>query len=49
MTFDWESFIGLGVTIPSINEQKAIVKVLQTADKEIQLLQTKFSKMHSIY
>lgn len=41
MTFDFESFLSLEMKLPSYEEQMAIVKVLLTADKEIQLLKAK--------
>lgn len=41
MTFDWDSFISLDLKLPSIQEQKEIVKLLNTSSKEIKLLQNK--------
>ena len=38
-------FFSLKISIPSIEEQNAIAQVLQTADKEIQLLKTKTEKL----
>ena len=38
-------FFNLTITIPSKQEQDAIAQVLQTSDKEIQLLKTKFKKL----
>lgn len=40
-----KDFLRLEVKIPEIKEQTAIAKVLQTADKEIQLLKTKTEKL----
>jgi type I restriction enzyme S subunit len=45
MTFDFESFIALDMRLPEKNEQIAIVQVLDTADKEIQLLKAKVAKL----
>ncbi|MBL7779103.1 MAG: restriction endonuclease subunit S [Chitinophagales bacterium] len=45
MTFDFDIFLQLGVTLPSIKEQTAISKVLQAAEKEIQLLKTEMEKL----
>lgn len=45
MTFDWESFIGLGLRLPSLEEQNAISRVLQSADKEIELLNKKLDQL----
>jgi type I restriction enzyme S subunit len=41
MTFDWDSFISLDLKLPSVQEQKEIVKFLNMADNEIKLLQKK--------
>jgi type I restriction enzyme S subunit len=41
MTFDFASFMTLRVSMPTLEEQIAIVKVLETADKELDLLVTK--------
>ena len=38
-------FFSLKITIPSFEEQTAIAEVLQTADKEIQLLKSKLEKL----
>ena len=38
-------FIKLGFLLPEYNEQTAIAQLLQTADKEIQLLNTKMEKL----
>jgi len=45
MTFDFESFLTLGIIIPSIEEQKAITVVIKKAEKEIDLLKTKLEKL----
>lgn len=45
MTFDFESFLSLGMNLPEIQEQKAIAKVLQTGANEIQLLQKKLNML----
>lgn len=42
---DKKDFLKLEVKVPSIEEQTAIAKVLQAADKEIQLLKTKTEKL----
>jgi len=41
----WEAFSMIKIDIPSIKEQTAIAQLLQTADKEIQLLKTKTEKL----
>lgn len=41
----WDAFSIIKVHIPSIEEQTAIAKVLQAADKEIQLLKTRTEKL----
>lgn len=45
MTFDWDSFMGLGLKLPSAEEQKEIVNVLNTSAKEIKLLQTQLEQL----
>lgn len=45
MTFDFETFLQLEMTLPSFEEQTAIVQVLQAADKEISLLKAKAEKL----
>lgn len=45
MTFDFESFLSLGIKLPSKDEQTAIANVLQTVDKEIELLKAKSEKL----
>lgn len=45
MTFDFESFLSLGMKLPSYEEQTAIVKVLNAAEKEIKLLRKKAEKL----
>lgn len=40
-----KDFLKLEVKIPSLEEQKAIAKILQAADKEIQLLKAKTEKL----
>lgn len=44
MTFDFDTFLQLEMKLPSIEEQTAIAQVLQTADKEIELLKTKLEQ-----
>lgn len=44
MTFDFQSFLQLEIKLPSFEEQAAINQVLQTADKEIELLKTKLEQ-----
>jgi type I restriction enzyme, S subunit len=41
MTFQFDYFLQLSLSLPSIAEQKAIANVLETADKEINLLKQK--------
>jgi type I restriction enzyme, S subunit len=41
----WDAFSIIKVQVPSLEEQTAIAKVLQTADKEIQLLKTKSERL----
>lgn len=41
----WDAFSIIKIKIPSIEEQTAIAQVLQAADKEISLLQTKAEKL----
>jgi type I restriction enzyme S subunit len=41
----WDSFSKIKVSIPPIEEQTAIAKVIQLADKEINLLKTKLEKL----
>lgn len=45
MTFDFESFLSLGMKLPSYEEQTAIVLVLNAAEKEIKLLKEKVEKL----
>jgi type I restriction enzyme, S subunit len=45
MTFDFGTFLQLEIRLPGIEEQIAINEVLQTADKEIQLLKAKTEKL----
>jgi len=45
MTFDFDSFLSLKIKLPKKDEQIAIVKVLQSANKEIQLLKSKLEKL----
>lgn len=45
MTFDFDTFLQLEMKLPTIEEQIAISKVLQTADKEIQLLKSLAEKL----
>lgn len=46
MTFDFESFLSLGMKLPSYEEQTAIAAVLQTADREIRVLKIKVEKLN---
>ena len=41
----WDAFSIIKIHIPSFEEQTAIAKVLQAADKEIQLLKAKTDKL----
>lgn len=41
----WDAFSVIKIKIPSIEEQTAIAQILQTADKEIELLQNKLDKL----
>ena len=41
MTFDFDNFTSLQMTIPKIDEQKAIATILQKAETEIELLKQK--------
>ena len=43
--FSYEDFCFVKIPYPSPEEQTAIAKVLQAADKEIQLLKTKTEKL----
>lgn len=45
MTFDFDTFLQHEMSLPTIKEQTAIAQILQTADKEIQLLKTKTDKL----
>ncbi len=45
MTFDFDIFLQLQMKLPSFEEQTAITKVLQAADKEMQLLKAKTEKL----
>ena len=45
MTFDFETFLQHRMKLPPIEEQKAIKKIMQAADKEIQLLKTKAERL----
>ncbi len=45
MTFDFETFLQLEMKLPSFEEQTAITNILQSADKEIQLLKSKSEKL----
>jgi type I restriction enzyme S subunit len=45
MTFDFDTFLQLEISLPTIEEQTAIAKVLQAADKEIQLLKAITEKL----
>lgn len=45
MTFDFETFLSLETNLPTVEEQTAIVQVLQAADREIQILRTKADKL----
>lgn len=45
MTFDFENFLQLEMSLPSFKEQTAIAQVLQAADKEIKLLKIKTEKL----
>ena len=45
MTFDFKTFLKMNMILPSIEEQNAIVKVLETADKELQLEKQKLADL----
>lgn len=45
MTFDWDSFLSLEIKLPPIKEQKAIVRVLSSAENEIKLLENKLTQL----
>ena len=45
MTFDFNSFLQLGMKLPSVEEQTAIARVLQAAETEISLLRAKAEKL----
>jgi type I restriction enzyme S subunit len=45
MTFDFRSFLGLECILPTIEEQTAIVQILQAVDKELTLLTAKTDKL----
>ncbi|MBK9048430.1 MAG: restriction endonuclease subunit S [Bacteroidetes bacterium] len=45
MTFDFDTFLQLEMKLPSFEEQTAITRVLQAADKEISLLEAKAEKL----
>lgn len=37
MTFDFKSFLKMKITLPSLHEQETITKIIDTAEKEIQI------------
>lgn len=45
MTFDFKSFLKMKVTLPSILEQEKITKIIDTAEKEIQLEKQKIADL----
>jgi len=45
MTFDFENFLSLGISLPALDEQTAIAQALQAADHEIKLLKAKVEKL----
>jgi type I restriction enzyme S subunit len=45
MTFDFESFLSLDIDLPSIEEQREIVKILQGIEEELRLLKAKLEKL----
>lgn len=45
MTFDFEAFLSLEMTLPPLNEQIAIVKVLKASDNEIQLHRSRLAAL----
>ena len=47
MTFDFKSFLKLKVLVPSIEEQTAITHILQSADREIELLEQKLTSLQA--
>lgn len=46
MTFDFETFLSLGMKLPPIEEQNVISKTLDLASREIQILQGKLDKLN---
>jgi len=44
----WDAFSIIKIKLPSLEEQTAIARVLQAADKEIQLLKTKTEKLREL-
>lgn len=45
MTFDLDTFMSFGLSLPSINEQRAIVSVMKSTNKEIELAKQKLSSL----
>lgn len=45
MTFDLDTFMSFGLSLPSINEQRAIVSVMKSTNKEIELAKQKQSSL----
>jgi type I restriction enzyme S subunit len=45
MTFDFDTFLQLDISLPSLDEQIAIAKVLQAAANEVQVLRSKLDKL----
>lgn len=45
MTFDFESFLGLAMHLPTLEEQQAIVKILSASENQITLLQKQLEQV----
>jgi type I restriction enzyme S subunit len=45
MTFDLDTFMSFGLPLPSINEQRAIVSVMKSINKEIELAKQKLASL----
>ncbi len=47
MTFNLDTFMSLSLSLPHLEEQRAIAKVLTTADREIELATTSLTALRS--
>ena len=45
MTFDFKSFLKMKITLPSLLEQEKITKIIDTAEKEIQIEKQKLADL----